>query len=121
MSTKRSKIGTLYANKKKKSGDGAPSSSTLPEMAQRQYDSFVMMAEKHAIEFDDDPLIWWCKFKDLAPELSQLVRKYLGIRATSCASERLFSKQGFIVNDYRSSLKPENVSMLTFIAANTSD
>ena len=52
------------------------------------------------------------------PFISQLAQKYLSICATSSASERLFSTSGNVVTPSRSSLKPDKVNMLTFLAKN---
>ena len=46
--------------------------------------------------------------------------KYLCICGTSVPSECLFSKSGFIVNEFRSRLKPECVDKLVFLARNMS-
>lgn len=70
------------------------------------------------IDSEDDPLIWWGQNKGQCPRLSVLARKYLGIPATSSPSERLFSTGGNIVTCLRSSLKPQNVDSLVFLAKN---
>ena len=49
-----------------------------------------------------------------------MARSYLAIQATRCASERLFSKAGYIVDRYCTSLSTDNVGMLAFLAT-TSD
>ena len=46
--------------------------------------------EKPAI-LTDDPLVWWKEKHAALPNISSLIRKYLGIVATSVPSERLFS------------------------------
>ena len=48
------------------------------------------------------------------PNLSLLVRKYLGIVATSVPSERLFSVAGLVVNNKRASLEPTDLEKLFF-------
>jgi hypothetical protein len=117
---KRSKLGALYKSlKKQDSTELPPDTVSAEEQAKLQLETYKTLASKHPIEFDDDPLIWWRSFKSTIPELSIMVRSYLAIQATSCASERLFSKAGFIVNKYRTSLKSDNVSMLTFLATNS--
>ncbi len=48
----------------------------------------------------------------------ELSLKYLCIPATSCASERVFSKAGEILSAKRSNLKPKNVNNLIFLNYN---
>jgi hypothetical protein len=48
------------------------------------------------------------------PNLFKNVKKYLSIQATSCASERVFSKGGYIYDDYRRSLTDEHGRQLIF-------
>jgi len=43
------------------------------------------------------------------PTMSAVARKFLGVTATSVASERVFSKTGYIVSDRRALLKPSKV------------
>ncbi|XP_036340972.1 uncharacterized protein LOC118750359 [Rhagoletis pomonella] len=67
---------------------------------------------------DTNPLLYWkanAKPKDV---LAQLARKDLCIPSSSVESERVFSTAGLIVNDRRSSLKPETVDMLVFLHKN---
>ena len=47
-----------------------------------------------------------------------LARKYLCVCGTSVPSEQLFSQAGYIVNELRTHLSPENVNMLVFLAKN---
>lgn len=70
------------------------------------------------IDTEDDPLTWWRENKAQYPRMSLLARKYLGIPATSSPSERLFSTGGNIVTCQRSSLRPQNVDRLVFLAKN---
>ena len=58
------------------------------------------------VEPDSDPLVWWLSQKDMLPVIAELARKYLCACGTSVPSERLFSKAGFIVSDYRNRLSP---------------
>ena len=117
-STSKTKLGRLYATLQESVTEEP---ATSEELAQKQFDTYLTLAKKHAQGFDDDPLVWWKRFKDMMPEMSLMARSYLCIQATSCASERLFSKAGFVVNRYRTSLKTDNVSMLTFLATNSFD
>ena len=50
--------------------------------------------------------------------LSVIARQVLAIPATSTTSERVFSKAGHICSKLRSSLAPENLDMLIFLAQN---
>ncbi|XP_061584717.1 E3 SUMO-protein ligase ZBED1-like [Cololabis saira] len=70
------------------------------------------------IDSEADPLVWWKEHKGEFPKLSVLARKYLCIPATSSPSERVFSTGGNIVTCLRSSLKPQNVDRLVFLAKN---
>lgn len=53
----------------------------------------------------------------MAP-LKELVCKYLCVPATSCESERAFSKAGQIISDRRTRLKADVVDKLMFINKN---
>ncbi|KAJ8266447.1 hypothetical protein GJAV_G00130530 [Gymnothorax javanicus] len=70
------------------------------------------------IDSEEDPLIWWQQHQSQYPRLSVLGKKYLCIPATSSPSERLFSTGGNIVTCHRTSLKPEHVDRLVFLARN---
>ena len=65
-----------------------------------------------------NPLTWWAAEEGRFPLLAKLARKYLSICGTSVSSERVFSRSGFIVNDFRCSLLPQNVNTLVFLASN---
>ena len=67
---------------------------------------------------DENPLEWWRLRAPILPLLSRVARRYLGIPATSCASERVFSSSGLICNAKRSRLTTENVETLVFLAQN---
>lgn len=67
------------------------------------------------LEVDEvDPLEWWRMNKMSYPTVSKLARKYLGIPASSVASERLFSYSGGVVADKRSRLGDDAVSDIVF-------
>ncbi|XP_041841996.1 E3 SUMO-protein ligase ZBED1-like [Melanotaenia boesemani] len=70
------------------------------------------------LDSEEDPLDWWREHQRLYPKLSKLAKKYLSIPATSSPSERVFSTGGDVVTCLRSSLKPENVDRLVFLAKN---
>ena len=69
---------------------------------------------------ESDPLHWWRSERKRFPILAMLATKCLCICGTSVPSERLFSKSGFIVNHFRSRLKPDSVDKLIFLARNMS-
>jgi len=50
----------------------------------------------------------------------EVVKKFICIPATSCESERAFSKAGQIISDRRTRLKPDVVDKLMFINKNYS-
>jgi hypothetical protein len=61
-----------------------------------------------------DPMEWWRDNRTTFPVMARLARKYLGIPATSVASERMFSYSGNIATDKRNRLKDDTVSDLVF-------
>ena len=63
---------------------------------------------------DGDPLQWWKTEAKRLPILATLARKYLCVCGTSVPSEHLFSKAGYIVNNLRTRLSPDNVNRLVF-------
>ena len=65
-----------------------------------------------------DVLQWWSGKTKVYPLLSRAVRKYLAIQATSCASERAFSKGGQTVTTSRMNLSSTNVHMLVYVKSN---
>lgn len=70
------------------------------------------------LDSEENPLDWWREHHRIYPRLSKLAKKYLAIPATSAPSERVFSTGGNVVTCLRSSLKPENVNRLVFLAKN---
>ena len=70
------------------------------------------------IESEVSPLSWWQEHAQHFSILAQLANKWLCICATSCSSERLFSTSGHVVTPARSSLNPDKVNMLVFLAKN---
>jgi len=51
-----------------------------------------------------DVLSYWNQAQKRLPTMSAVARKFLGVTATSVASERVFSKTGYIVSDRRALL-----------------
>ena len=52
------------------------------------------------------------------PHLSKFARMVLALPASSSGAERMFSGSGYTVSPYRSSLTPDNVSMMTMLRDN---
>ena len=64
----------------------------------------------------DNPLKSWLENNKHFPLLGRVAKKYLCTSATSVPSERAFSVAGYIVNEKRACLLPENVNMLVFLS-----
>lgn len=67
---------------------------------------------------ETNPVKFWKQYHDSA--LRSIAFKYLTVQATSVASERTFSKSGYIVSERRNRLKPETVEKLVFLNKNVS-
>ena len=80
-----------------------------------ELDSYL---NENCLKNDKDVIMWWEENKNKFPLLFQLSLKYLCIPATSCASERVFSKAGEIVSAKRSRIKPNHVNNLIFLNKN---
>ncbi len=94
--------------------------STDPASQQQQSVSMELQSYLFLSNADSevDPLVWCKAHKEQYPRWSSLARKYLCIPATSSPSERVFSTGGNIVSCRRSTLKPQNVDRLVFLAKN---
>ena len=75
--------------------------------------------QMETLDPEEDPLTWWRDTQMMFPHLSKLARKYLCIPATSSSSERVFSTSGNIVSCLHSTLKPDHVNRLVFLAKKT--
>jgi hypothetical protein len=76
------------------------------------------LAEKEIKGDSESVLSWWRTKSVKYPRLSCLARFVLAIPASSCPSERLFSKAGCIVTPKRSSLDDDNVDTLSMLSGN---
>ena len=65
-----------------------------------------------------NPLDWWRAKQEIFSILSIIARKYLGIPATSIASERLFSDAGNHITAKRNSLNPGLLGKMLFLKRN---
>lgn len=65
-----------------------------------------------------NPLNWWRAKQEIFPILSIIAKKYLGVPATSVASERLFSDAGNHITAKRNSLDPSLLGKMVFLKRN---
>jgi hypothetical protein len=91
------------------------SSSSTRYLAIHEYEQF--RKEKKPSD-NVGPLKWWKDHESKYPGLNVLAKNVLAIPATSTASERVFSKAGLICSKLRSSLAPQNINILIFLAQN---
>ena len=73
------------------------------------------------VEEHSNPLCWWRSNQSRYPSVAVVARSYLGIPATSVASERVFPKCGRVCSERRSLLTPQHVEQLVSLAQNLSD
>ena len=101
---------------KSSGSDTLPPSDSAGKMAEikKEMNNYLCLE----LECSENPLHWWRDHKRHFPYLSHMARKYLCVPATSVPSERAFSVAGYIVNEKRACLLPDNVSTLVFLAAN---
>ena len=110
---KKKKLGTLF---KIYEDDVEEAQQISPEQVfNTELDNSLSLPK---LDTEEEILPWWKLYGSKYPFISQLAQKYLSICATSSASERLFSTSGNVVTPSRSSLKPDKVNMLTFLAKN---
>ena len=69
---------------------------------------------------DTNPLVWWEANGYNHPHIAKIAKALFSIPAKSTPTERIFSKSGLIVNDLRSTLKPDMVNALLFLNKNLS-
>jgi hypothetical protein len=65
-----------------------------------------------------DPLLFWSHHASEFPILSRVAARIFSASATSCEPERVFSAAGRVVTPERSSLAPEKLKQLVFLARN---
>lgn len=109
-------LASLFVKTKKSSDNQCSSVDTLPVDSE-----LVLYLGAPEPDQDSNPLDWWKIHEKSYPTLANFAKKYLCVTATSCPSERLFSKAGQIVNPKRACLKPDTVNMLSFLAGNMSN
>ena len=113
--SKKQKFGSLFKKHEEKRSSTEEIEITPEEEMRKEFEKYQALPH---LDHEDDPLTWWKYHSHNFPNLSKLAKRYLCIPATSCASERLFSTSGHIVNKNRSKLKPAKVNMLVFLAKN---
>jgi hypothetical protein len=88
--------------------------NSLSNVCSVEIDSYFREAVTETI----DSIKWWQQNKFKYPNLYRLVKRYVCIPATSCPSERIFSKAGEIICKKRSRLSPKHVNQLVFLNHN---
>ena len=91
--------------------DSNYSSRSLSE----EFDNYLKLTP---LKSCDNCLEWWSHNSLHFPNLAKLAKRYLCVPATSVPAEQVFSIAGEVINNKRSSLKPENVDMLIFLNKN---
>jgi hAT family C-terminal dimerisation region len=72
--------------------------------------------KKHHIKGgDDETLSWWKTHEALFPNVALAAKYFLAIPATSVASERLFSKEGWAITKMRARLTGGNAECYTVL------
>lgn len=89
--------------------------STEQDLLTKELDSYL---EEPNVPEEINPLSWWRTNKSKYPSVALVARAYLGIPATSVASERVFSKCGRVCSERRSLLSPQHIEQLVFLAQN---
>jgi hypothetical protein len=80
-----------------------------------EIDTYILMP---IVRENKNPLNWWRSKREIFPILSIIAQKYLGIPATSVASERLFSDAGNHITAKRNSLDPDLLGKMIFLKRN---
>ena len=82
---------------------------------QKILDYRTHVSYRYPVMLEDNPLTWWKQHRHLFPTLSRLVRRYSGTPTVSCPVQRLFSVGGQVDAARRSSLSPDNLTLVVFI------
>ncbi|XP_063234924.1 E3 SUMO-protein ligase ZBED1-like [Bacillus rossius redtenbacheri] len=85
------------------------------DVVENEVETFL---QESVINRTDDALAWWKNNKTRFPRVAPVAQHYLGIPATSVASERLFSKAGQVVTVKRQNLSPKTIEKLVFLHDN---
>ena len=94
----------------------ANQSQTVPQSSRESIEKELNLYLQLEAGPETNPLEWWRQHEAHFPLVAKLANKY--IPATSSLSEWAFSTSGKIVTCQRSSLKPERVDQLVFLALN---
>ncbi len=109
-----------FQNEQKLLSSNAPSRNALLKAELNTYISGPALSI-FADEFfkkRNDPLLWWKYNFETHPNIGAKVYKYLSCPPSSVFSERLFSEAGYVYEEKRNQLKPENAEMLVFLKHN---
>lgn len=79
---------------------------------------YTIYTSESCLNINSDPLHWWKDNAVRFPIMSIFARKYLAVQGTSVPSERVFSKGGIVVSDFRTCLTPEHAEQLIFLSVN---
>ena len=70
------------------------------------------------VPISSNPLDWWKLHGDKFANFRECANHYLGVCATSCASERAFSTAGMLLTAKRNRLASDTVRVLHFLCKN---
>ena len=76
------------------------------------------MALRYTPKSGEGPNDFWKERQREFPVLTLLARKYHCIDSTSCEPERIFSRAGFLMNEYRTCMMPWKVESYMFLHMN---
>lgn len=104
----------------KQSGDGGTDKMvttcvSLQEQLDRELDFYF---KEPKLSLENCPLQWWKATQNCLPLLAKLAKKYLCISAIHVASERAFNNSSSAFGENRSSVKPNHMDQLVFLAEN---
>jgi len=90
----------------------------MDEVNQDFSNEFDEYLNDNDININTSAITWWMNKKDVFPQLFNYFINFIIIPSSSTVEERENSNMGRIVTKTRASLKPENVSMLSFLKSN---